>query len=80
MSGFDLLALFKEAALEVGNHKLDGLSMESKLADLNIKSVEVMEIVGYIEDRVKVRLSDDDLSRLATLRDLERLIEKTRSP
>jgi acyl carrier protein len=76
---FDILALYREAALEVGNHVLEDLTLDTKLADLTISSVEVLEIVGYIEQRLNIRLNDEDLSRMTCMRDLVRLIETVRT-
>ena len=72
----DVIALFKEAAFEVGAQRLDTLTLDTQLSDLGLDSVAVVETMGFFEDRLKVRFNDDDLSRLTTLRDLEALIEK----
>ncbi len=76
----DIVALYKEAAFEVVGKKLDDLTLDTQLSALGLDSVAIMEIVGYVEDRVGVRVNDEDLSRLTTLRELADLIEKGRAP
>jgi len=78
MSKVDVISLFQEAALEVSGRKLEKLALETQLADLALDSVVVMEIVGYVEQKLDVRFDDEDLARLSTLKDLETLIEKTK--
>ena len=77
-SANDLIPLFKEAAFEVAGYKFDSLTLETKLSDLSLDSVAVMEIVGYVEQKLDVRFADEDLATLSTLADLSKLIEKTR--
>jgi acyl carrier protein len=74
----DVIALYQEAALEVAGRKLDGLAMDSKLSELQLDSVLVLEMTGYVEQKLGIRFDDEDLSRLTTLQDLSDLIEKTR--
>lgn len=77
-SANDLIPLFKEAAFEVAGFKLDNLTLDTKLSELSLDSVAVMEIVGYLEQKLDVRFNDEDLATLSTLGDLSKLIEKTR--
>ena len=72
----DVVALFKEAAYEVGGYTLDHLTLDTELADLALSSVAVMETIGFFEQRLNLRFNDDELARLTTLRDLQKLIEK----
>jgi acyl carrier protein len=78
MSKIDVIQLFQEAAFEVSGRKLEKLALETQLADLALDSVVVMEIVGYVEQKIEVRFDDEDLARLSTLKDLDTLIEKTK--
>jgi acyl carrier protein len=74
----DVIELYQEAAMEVAGRRLDGLTLDSKLSDLQLDSVLVLEMTGYVEQKLSIRFDDEDLSRLTTLRDLANLIEKTR--
>jgi acyl carrier protein len=51
------------------------LTAESSLSELGISSVSVLEIVGYIEDKLGVRFPDDELAGLNGLPALEKLIQ-----
>jgi acyl carrier protein len=79
MTGNDLIPLFQEAAFEVVGYKLDKLTLDTELSDLSLDSVAVMEIVGYVEQKLDVRFNDEDMATITTLRDLSTLIEKAKS-
>lgn len=74
----DIVSLFKQAAFEAEGRHLEGLTLDSKLSELSMDSVAVMETIGVFEQRVGIRFADEDLSRLTSLRDLEQLVEKAR--
>jgi acyl carrier protein len=74
----DIIALYQEAAQEVAGRKIDGLTLDTKLSDLQLDSVLVLEMTGYVEQKLNVRFDDDELSRLTTLRDLGALVDKAR--
>ena len=74
----ELLALLSRAAVEVTGRRLPRLDMDSRLVDFGIDSVGVLEMVGYVEDQLGLRFPDDEIARLATVRDVVTLIERTR--
>ncbi len=74
----DIIQLYQEAAVEVAGRKLEGLTLDTKLSDLQLDSVLVLEMTGYVEQKLGVRFDDEELSRLTTLRDLAKLIDKIR--
>jgi acyl carrier protein len=74
----DIVQVFKEAAFEAEGRHLEGLTLDSKLSELSMDSVAVMETIGVVEQRIGVRFHDEDLARLSSLRDLEALVEKAR--
>lgn len=78
MDKIDIVQLFKQAAFEAEGRHLEGLTLDSKLSDLSMDSVAVMETIGVFEQRIGVRFADEDLARLSSLRDLEALVEKAR--
>jgi len=78
MEKIDIVQLFKQAAFEAEGRHLEGLTLDSKLSDLSMDSVAVMETIGVFEQRIGVRFADEDLARLSSLRDLEALVEKAR--
>jgi acyl carrier protein len=74
----DIVQVFKEAAFEAEGRHLEGLTLDSKLSELSMDSVAVMETIGVVEQRIGVRFQDEDLARLSSLRDLEALVDKAR--
>jgi acyl carrier protein len=74
----DVVALFKQAAFEVGGYNLENLTLDTQLSELSLDSVSVMETIGLFEQRLGIRFNDEDLSRLTNLRDLEALIQKAK--
>ena len=74
----DIVQLFKQAAFEAEGRHLEGLTLDSKLSELSMDSVAVMETIGVFEQRIGVRFADEDLARLSCLRDLEALVAKAR--
>jgi acyl carrier protein len=74
----DVVTMFKQAAFEVDGRTLEGLTLDTKLSELSLDSVAVMETIGFFEQRLDIRFNDDDLARLSSLRDLEMLIDKAR--
>jgi acyl carrier protein len=74
----DVIKLFQEAAFEVSGRKLEGLTLDTPLAELALDSVIVLEVVSHVEQTLSIRFEDEDLARLQTMRDLESLIAKAR--
>ena len=74
----ELLALLTRAALKVAGRRLEGLTMESRLASFGIDSVGVLEMVAYVEDDLGLRFPDDEIARLVTVRDVAKLVERAR--
>jgi acyl carrier protein len=78
MEKIDIVQLFKQAAFEAEGRHLEGVTLDSKLSDLSMDSVAVMEAIGVFEQRLGVRFADEDLARIVCLRDLEQLVAKAR--
>jgi acyl carrier protein len=72
----DVIKLFKDAALEVSNRKLDRLDRSTVISQLGMDSVAVMELVSYFEEKLNVRMPDEDLARINTIGDLGTLIQR----
>jgi acyl carrier protein len=74
----DVVKLFQEAAFEVSGRKLEGLTLDTPLAELALDSVIVLEVVSHVEQTLSVRFEDEDLAKLSNMRDLRALIQKAR--
>ena len=66
----DVVEMFKQAAFEVDNRRLPDLKAETVIATLGMDSVAVMELVAYFEEKLGVRIPDEELSKIKTVRDL----------
>ena len=76
MSNVDVIGLFKQAALEVHGRELGALDAATEISTLGLDSVAVMEMTGCLEDKLRIRLPDEDLADVETLGDLDVLIRR----
>ena len=76
----DVLALFQQAALEVTGKKLTGLTATTTISTLGMDSVQVMELVSYFEEKLSIRMPDEDLARIQTVEDLSKLVARLVPP
>lgn len=76
MSNPDVLSLFAQAALEVNGKKLSGLTNETVISKLGLDSVAVMELVSWFEEKLSIRMPDEDLAQVQTLGDLSKLVTR----
>jgi acyl carrier protein len=74
MSNPDVIALFAQAALEVNGKKLTGLTNDTVISKLGLDSVAVMELVSWFEEKLSIRMPDEDLAQVQTLGDLSKLV------
>jgi acyl carrier protein len=72
----NVLEMFKAAALEVDNRKLPELKAETVISSLGMDSVAVMELVSYFEEKLNVRIPDEELSKIRTVGDLRDTLQK----
>jgi acyl carrier protein len=70
----DVVDMFKKAAFQVDNRRLPDLKPDTVIATLGMDSVAVMELVSYFEEQLGVRIPDEELSRIRTVRDLRNTI------
>jgi acyl carrier protein len=72
----DVVEMFKQAAFEVDNRRLTEVKAETVIATLGMDSVAVMELVSYFEEKLAVRIPDEELSRIRTVKDLRDAIAR----
>ena len=75
-SQVDVIALFTQAALEVDNRKLSNLSKDTVISTLGMDSVAVMELVSFFEEKLSVRIPDEELNHIRTVGDLGNALAK----
>jgi acyl carrier protein len=66
----DVIEMFKQAAFEVDNRRLPDLQADTVIATLGMDSVAVMELVFWFEEKLGLRIPDEDLAKIRTVRDL----------
>jgi acyl carrier protein len=72
----DVLEMFKQAAIQVDNRRLPDLKQDTVISTLGMDSVAVMELVSYFEEKLSVRIPDEELSRIRTVKDLRDTIAR----
>jgi acyl carrier protein len=76
----DVVELFKQAALEVDNRKLPDLQPDTVISQLGMDSVAQMELVSWFEERLGVRIPDEELQTIRTVRDLRDALARVLPP
>ena len=76
MSNVDVIGLFKQAALEVHGRELGALDATTDISALGLDSVAVMEMTGCLEEKLKIRIPDEELAEVETLGELDTLIRR----
>jgi len=71
-----LLALVEEALKSLGDARIriDRLSMEATLAGLGVDSMNAIEMAAYLEDKLGIRMPDDQLAQVNSVSSLARII------
>ena len=76
MANINIIQLFSQAALEVNGKKLDGLTKDTVISKLGLDSVAVMELVSFFEEKLNIRMPDEDLAKVQTLGDLGDVVKR----
>ncbi len=80
MAQVSITQLFAQAAQEVNGKKLANLTKETVISKLGLDSVAVMELVSFFEEKLNIRMPDDDLAKVQTLGDLGALVQRLSPP
>jgi acyl carrier protein len=76
----DVVEMFKQAALDVDNRKLTDLKTDTVISQLGMDSVAQMELVSWFEERLAVRIPDEDLQKIRTVGDLKDALARAMPP
>ncbi len=66
----DVVEMFKQAAFEVDNRRLPDLKADTVIATLGMDSVANMELVNWFEEKLGIRIPDEELGKIKTVKDL----------
>ncbi|TMA14132.1 MAG: acyl carrier protein [Deltaproteobacteria bacterium] len=72
----DVVEMFKQAAFEVDNRRLPDLKPLTVITTLGMDSVAIMELVAWFEEKLGVRIPDEQLSKIRTVKDLRDTIAR----
>jgi acyl carrier protein len=71
-----LIKLFRDLASEIAEKDLSFVQEDSAIADLGIDSLAMLELVGTMERELRIRVPDEQLVGLETVRQLLELVER----
>jgi 8-amino-7-oxononanoate synthase len=70
----DLIDVLKDAFYEVTLKQLDNIDAKTRISELGLDSVAMMELIGVLEENLSVRIQDEEVATLNTVGDLVTLI------
>ena len=70
-----LLQLFRDLAGEIAEKDFSSVQEDQPIAELGIDSLAMLELVGTLERQLRVRVPDEKLVGLVTVRELLDLVE-----
>jgi acyl carrier protein len=71
----DLLEMFKTVAARVDKRPFPDVTLASKISELGIDSLSVMQIIGELETELGIMIPDEDLVEITTVGDLCKKVE-----
>jgi acyl carrier protein len=74
----EIVECFRAAALEILGKTFGEVADATPFEDLGLNSIDVVEIVTTLEDRLSLRFADDELERLRTVGELVDLVAQKR--
>jgi acyl carrier protein len=70
-----LIDLFRDLASEIAEKDFSFVQEDAAIAELGIDSLAMLELVGTLERQFRVRVPDEKLVGLVTVRELLALVE-----
>jgi acyl carrier protein len=70
-----LIKMFRSIASEIAEKDLSQIQEDSPITDLGIDSLAMLELVGSMERTLRIRVPDEQLVGLETVRQLLELVE-----
>ena len=82
MSALDrnaLLDVFRRTATEVAEKDFLAVAEATRIADLGIDSLGMLEIIGSLERELRIHIPDESLAGVQTVKDLLNAVETRQS-
>ena len=70
----DLISVLKAAVYDINLKELGAISAVTKISELGLDSVAMMELIGILEENLDIRIPDREMSELHTVGDLLNLL------
>lgn len=77
----DTMQLIKDAILKVDTSKagkLAAITAATEIRDLGLDSVATMEMVGILEETLGTNFADEEMIKISTFGDLQKLVDSKR--
>lgn len=71
-----LINLFRDLASEIAEKDFSHVQEENAISELGIDSLAMLELVGTMERQLRIRVPDEQLVGLQTVRQLLELVER----
>jgi 8-amino-7-oxononanoate synthase len=72
----ELIHILKAAVYDISLKETGDITGETKISELGLDSVAVMELIGVLEEVFSISIRDEEVSTLSTVGDLLRLVRK----
>jgi 8-amino-7-oxononanoate synthase len=66
----NLIGVLKAAVYDVSLRELEDVNAETKISELGLDSVAMMELIGVLEETLSIRIKDEEVSSLGCVGDL----------
>jgi acyl carrier protein len=76
MTRAELLEIFRATASEISEKDFSKIPEDGVIAELGIDSLELLEVIGTLEQQLEIRVPDDQLVGIQTVSQLLALVEK----
>jgi 8-amino-7-oxononanoate synthase len=70
----NLISVLKSAVYDVNLKELGDISASTKISELGLDSVAIMEMIGVLEENLSIRIGDQEISELSSVGDLLNLL------
>lgn len=74
-----LVETFRTMASEIAEREFDHIHEDSAIADLGMDSLSMLELVGSMEREFAIRIEEEKLAGISTVRDLLTIIDELRA-
>ena len=73
---WELIGLLKTAVYDISLKELGEINAETRISELGLDSVAVMEVIGVMEENLSIHIKDEEVATLGSIGDLLNLIRR----